>query len=148
MEKEEREKRRNNLIIFNLPESNKNQGQERVKEDADRCEYVFGGALGVEEYSFDKVIRLGKKQEGRNRPTLVRMTEEHSKWSVIARGKQLRQSEDDVIKSLIIVPDLTEKQREEETQLRQELKRRRENGEMCIIKRGRIVSQENYRRSY
>lgn len=148
VEKEEREMRRNSLIIFNLPESNKNQGRERVKEDANRCEYVFGGVLGVEEYTFDKVIRLGKKQEGKKRPTLVRMGEEYSKRSIISRTKQLSQAEDEVIKRLVIVPDLTEKQREEEAKLIQELKRRKENRERCSIKRGRIVSQENYRRSY
>lgn len=148
IEKEEREKRRNNLIIFNLPESNKSEGKERIKEDADRCEFIFGGVLQVEEYNFDKIIRLGKKQEGKTRPTLVRMEDEHSKWNLISRNKRLRSDEDEVIKSLVIVPDLTEKQREEEADLKRELKMRRDNGEQCVIKRGRIVSQQNPRGRY
>ena len=65
---------------------------------------------------------------------------------MISRTKQLSQAEDEVIKNLVIVLDLTEQQKAEEAQVRQELKRRRENGEKCIIKRGKIVNQDNNRR--
>ncbi|MPC51126.1 hypothetical protein E2C01_044966 [Portunus trituberculatus] len=51
-------------------ESDKQQVQDRVKDDSDWCEYVFGGALKVEEYNIEKFIRMGKKQEGKTRPTL------------------------------------------------------------------------------
>lgn len=147
-EKEDRERRRKNLIVFNMPESDKQLGKDREKEDVERCDLVFNNILQVEGCKIEKVFRLGKKQEGKIRPTLVKLEEEHSKWHIISKAKNLKQEEDEVIKRLIIALDMTPQQREEDFKLRQELRRKREEGESCYIKKGKIVSNMQMRNVY
>ena len=62
-EKEDRERRRKNLTVFNIPESAKEQGKDREKEDTKTCDQVFGDVLNVEKYKIEKVLRLGRKQD-------------------------------------------------------------------------------------
>lgn len=145
-EKEDRERRRKNVIIFNLPESNKEQGKDRELDDKQTCEQVFERTLNVGGCKIEKVFRLGKKQDAKVRPTMVKFEDEVSKWQIISKAKYLKEQKDETIKGLIISLDLTLQQREEDYKLRQELKRRREAGEQCIIKRGKIVTQQNIRR--
>lgn len=72
-ESADRERRRKNQIIFNIPESTNEQGIEREKEDVDMCYQVFGDVLKVKRSKIEKVRRLGRKQERKVRPTLVRL---------------------------------------------------------------------------
>lgn len=46
-EKVDRERRRKNLIVFNMPESTKQIGRDREK-DVERCDLVFSNILQIE----------------------------------------------------------------------------------------------------
>ncbi|KAK4319993.1 hypothetical protein Pmani_009115 [Petrolisthes manimaculis] len=152
-EKEEREKRKNNLILFNVPESNKEEGKDREKEDVEVCEDLFSRNLQVESFRIEKVIRLGKKTQGRHRPTMVKMEEEKTKWHIVAQGKKLRDSTNAVIQKIGIAPDLTREQREEQKRLRNLLDEKRLRGGRWGIRRGRVVDldkpnrEETYNRN-
>ncbi|KAK7075231.1 hypothetical protein SK128_013118 [Halocaridina rubra] len=73
-EKEDRERRSNNVIMFNVPESNKDDSKERVHEDTEICSEVLKESLKVEEVEIEKVYRLGRRQEGKIRPLTVKLT--------------------------------------------------------------------------
>ena len=40
-EKAEKERRKNNIIMFNVPESDKEEGKDREKDDQDTCERIL-----------------------------------------------------------------------------------------------------------
>lgn len=129
-EKEDRERRRRNVIVFNVPESTQEQGKDREEEDKGMCDQVFGDTLRVEGYRIEKVVRLGKREEGKTRPTLVKLEDEVSKWQIISKAKNLKNEQDEILKQVVISLDLTQQQRDQNYGLRQELKRRRERRKM------------------
>ena len=63
------------------------------------------------------------------------------KWAVIGRAKRLRNAGEE-FRRVLIVPDLTVREREEDKKLRDELRRRRDNGERRLfISKGEIVQR-------
>ena len=62
--------------------------------------------------------------------------------SVLANAKKLRDASSSIFKKVYVNPDLSQKQRQIQQDLRQEVARRREAGETGLfICRGRIVKQ-------
>ena len=107
----------------------------------DNCSDIFKNSLGIREFKIEKVIRLGKKEQGKTRPILVKMQNTKEKWNVISNSKKLRNEQSTSKKFIYIMPDLTDKERENDKKLVEELKTRRNNGETNIkISRGKIVT--------
>ncbi|KAK4297337.1 hypothetical protein Pmani_011648 [Petrolisthes manimaculis] len=139
-EKEDKEKRRNNLIMFNVPESDKEETRDRVKEDTEICEHIFVQKLEVENFKIEKVVRLGKKANGRIRPTLVRVEDEETKWRLISRGKMLKNDAEEKMKKIGMSPDLTKTEQQENKRLRNILEEKKRGGGRWKIQRGRIIN--------
>lgn len=79
----------------------------------------------------------------------MKLEDELSKWQIILKSqKPKKQERNEVFRGLIIGLELTLQQREEDYRLRQELRRRREEGERCVIKKGKIVSLTGLRNRY
>ena len=80
-ENEEKKKRENNLILFSVPESNKDNGKERQVEDEKFCDNIFKGELHYENYEIKNVMRLGKavQNQSRPRPILVKLANVYEK---------------------------------------------------------------------
>lgn len=110
---EEIQRREKNLVIYNIPESSQEQTEERVHEDVNKCKKLIQDDLQVGGVSFTKVIRIGKKEQGRNRPILLKMENKEDKWRALSKAKNLKHSQDPVTKKIGISPDLTRNQREE-----------------------------------
>ena len=152
-ESQEKEKKKNNLILFNVPESVEQRNESRIEDDKKWCKKVFsrreGLGLEIQDEDVIEVIRLGKRQELENskpRPLLVKMYSAGIKWHVIKNAKKLKNSSEEDVKKIFIVPDLTEKEREKDRELRKELERRRNNGEAgWYIKSGELLRNENFR---
>ena len=136
-EQKERESRAKNIILFNIPESDKQNPQERTQEDTNFVTRVFQ-TLEIEKCDIDKCIRLGKKVSGRSRLTRVTLKNQDSKGNILRKSRALESSED--FSEIYIRPDLTRLQRTEQRMLRDELRSRREKGEDNIfIRRGKII---------
>lgn len=153
-ENQEREKKKKNMIIFNVPESEAQESERRKSEDKEWCRKIFTGedglGLNIDEEKIIEVIRLGRKVEtgevGENerkpRPILVKMDEVGIKWGIIKKAKKLKESREETISKVIIVPDMTIKQREKEKELRNELEQKRRAGELdWYIKKGELVKK-------
>ena len=69
-EQKEREKRKLNVIVYNVPESNATTGLERKEEDLTRLNGLFKDYLQVSP-DITKVIRLGKKGD---KPRLLKVS--------------------------------------------------------------------------
>ena len=74
------------------------------------------------------------------RPLVVKMNDTHIKWNIIKKmGKKLKEVNNDVIRILRIVPDLTKQEREADKRLKEELKAKKDAGETdWMIKKGKL----------
>ena len=84
------EKRKKNLVIYNIWESRDNEIENRIKYDFDVCHEIFA-FLGVENIEIMKIDRIGPKKSGANdqlRPILVKLRYEEEKWQIKTPSKQ------------------------------------------------------------
>ena len=145
-ENEEKKKRENNLILFSVPESNKDNGKERQVEDEKICDNIFKGELHYENYEIKNVMRLGKavQNQSRPRPILVKLANVYEKGEIIKRAKNLKNATNNVYKKVMISLDLNKEEREAEKKLRNELKEKRDRGEVGWFIKNRKLVKKNF----
>lgn len=139
-EREEKEKKKNNIVVFNLAESIKETVTERKEEDKIRLDTVIQGSLKIEDYEIEDIYRVGRPDQNKPRPTIVKLKEGRAKWEIIKNAQRLREDPNQDNRKVGIAPDMTRKEREENRKLREELQRKRDGGGRWIIKRGKIVN--------
>ena len=135
-ESTERENRKKNAIIFNMPEEDGDQTDSR--KFIEMCQTSLAITLVVE-----KTYRLGKKgAENSMRPLVVRLPEERMHRLLLLKAKQLRQSQNQNETKVFIRPDLTKMQQIESKSLHAELKNKiQENPNILYtILNGRVES--------
>ena len=138
----DRELRKMNLILHNLPESEALVAKDRTEADVSSFSSICEEVLQVEGCEVESCCRLGKRVEGKNRLVKVTVKSVSMKRSVLQEARKLRQSEDAILKKVYITPDLSVKDREVQKKLQKELRERRDNGEEnLVIRRGQIVSR-------
>ena len=119
----EREKRALNVVFSG----------EVTKEKVDRFVEVQGGE------SPSKVLEVETKSK--KKLYIVTLKSERQKWALIGKAKQITQSTEG-LKDIYVNPDLTKSEREIQFNLREEVRRRRLQGESVKIKRGKIVASK------
>lgn len=146
-ERENKQKRVKNLVIYNVRESSaENSVKEQKEEDQAVCMDIFVNELKVEDVEIVEAVRLGKKEENvrederKPRPLLVKISEVEKKWEIIKNAKKLKDTRKENYRRVFISPDLTPKERAEDKELREQLKQKREQGERgWYIKNRRLV---------
>ena len=134
---EDRNRRKQNFLIYNLPEPT---GSSRAGVDTKTVESIVQKNLSISGAKINKVTRLGKQRKESSRPLLVSMSDEASKWLCLKHAPKLRN--DTKFRNVYLSPDLTLKEREASKKLYLELKGRRERGEKdLVIKHGKIVKR-------
>lgn len=147
-EREDKQRRINNLVIYQVDESDREQGQDRELDDKQKCKEIFETGVGVPGVEVEKLIRLGKKpsriEDGNRtpnpRPLLVILKSTTEKFEILKKARNLKDARSEILRKVVIAPDMTKKERERNRELRQQLKDKRDNGETgWYIKRGQLV---------
>ena len=134
----EREARKYNVIIHNIPESKKEDSKDRISEDMESVDSMLEDGLDVSDVTVTSAVRLGKREEGKTRLLKVGVDSVKSKRNLLQNARKLRRTE--AWKKVFITPDHTPKERQVNRELREELKRRSEEGEeRLVIRKGKIV---------
>ena len=159
-EKTDIERRKMNLVVFNLPEQKSTTDTvwdvpELVKKDTEDIIKIIKDDLGIEieeneitdarrlgRKQIDKTQKVDNKEEKPGRPLKIVFSDIRKKREVLEAAKKLRISENPIAKKLFLNPDLTEKQRENDRILRNLMWERRGNGENVIIKKGEIIQAD------
>jgi hypothetical protein len=129
------ERRKCNLVIHGMPETDAEQDVGCVVEMMDEVLHMDFTR------NVDKVERIGRLVEGRVRPLRVMLKRLEGKKEILARAKLLKEVEK--FKKMFISPDLTRKQQEKDKELRSQLKLIRETGVMgARIKNGKVIKNE------
>lgn len=137
----DREKRKCNLIIYNLQESNASTPSDRTSDDKKSFAHLLASEFNIDNIEFLKCIRLGKPVEDKSRPLLISLADTTIKSNILRKASKLRKSTQ--YSGVFITPDMTKKEREAAKELRKELKRRKSQGEdNLIIRRGKIVERK------
>ena len=133
----DKEKRKNNVVVFNLPESTCQTNSDRMKEDVNSFIQMVREDLHLS-VSVSKCFRVGKRVDTRPRLLIVSLESEWDKWDVLRQAPLLKYANRSP--RVFINPDLSVHERVEAKRLREELAKRKASGETNIkIQRGRIV---------
>ena len=120
LEEKEKEKRKLNLIVHQIPESNLAESCDRKKEDMDNLAVLFNKYVGVKS-SVTNAIRIGKKTD---RPRLIKviLSSKEEKINILCSRRNLRNKVYPThINKVFITPDLTPLQQRRNKQLCTEL---------------------------
>ena len=141
-EVEDREKRRNNVIVFSVEEREQGSLEERREHDIDVVNEVLD-SLGFGDVVLNNVHRLGRTSSGKFRPLKVPLVNYSVKASVLQKSRLLKQN--DKFKNVYITNDRTKLQQSEWSELRAERDRRKQDGEDVVIYNGKVCSRTSLR---
>lgn len=142
-ELKDRDNRRNNIVVYNMQEPNETMRSKRQSKDNDQVKDMLcnGLCVDIQEGEIEQTTRLGIRGKGpdaKPRVLLVHFNDPSLRDEVIQACSKLRKTEK--WRSVYIAPDLSKDQRQERWNLREELKRRKEEGEEnLIIRNGKII---------
>ena len=117
----ERERRKNNIIVFNIEESSKDNSEERKQDDkAAVHDILFELNIATE---LSNPVRLGPKRDGSSYPRPMRITDEDEtmKWNVLKEAKNLRNAREEALKKVYTKKNMTPLEREKDAELRKQL---------------------------
>lgn len=132
-ENREIERRKGNIIMFGVPETD-------AEQDIDTVDNIFANGLHLDATRHvSKMMRLGRHLSAdRPRPLRIELKTLESKKEILIRAKSLKETA--AYKRMFIAPDLTKKQQAEDKELRRQLKEFRDKGESGVkIKSGKVV---------
>lgn len=139
----DKEKRKCNIVVHNLPEQSGPTGDDRSQADSALFVSMVREVFRINA-RVTRSFRAGRIVSTRQRLLIVTLDSEQTKHDLLKVAPQLRSS----LKwgDIYLSPDLTWKERQENRALREELKRRREAGESeLIIHRKKIVPRKGPR---
>ena len=136
----DKEKRKLNVVVHNLPESSGESFKEKSEKDAEQFTEMIREVLKLN-VRVTKAFRVGKGSEDKPRLLVITLENAETKMDVLKMASGLRHH--DQWSNIYVTPDLTWQEREEGRKLRQELARRKGEGKPNLaIRRGKIVALE------
>ena len=117
-EQRDKEARRNNIILYKVPESNADRNIDRNKDDVAFCLNLFNNCMqvGIVEEDFVNVFRLGKRPEpgvsSGARPLMVQLASYNQKNIIMESVFKLKNSEQR-FKAIVVAHDMTKLEREQ-----------------------------------
>ena len=138
-----REKRKLNLCIHNFPESS------NAEIDKNELINLLATQMNLSDVTLGRELlslrRLGAPRET-PRSIIVTFKESPMRREILQNAYKLKNYLTPLGRKVIILPDMTPKQQEENKKVNTELRRRREEGENVSIKHGKIVNNVGNRR--
>jgi hypothetical protein len=139
-EQDDRESKKNNIMLFNLPESKKLEVENKKADDEAKLNEIIN-ILSIKP-KVNAFFRLGKPDNSKVRPLLVKLETEEQKQSFLSNAKKLGLLDPtDLRKKVVIKKDCTKLELETEKVLVNEMKERRNCGEDVVIRNGKIVAR-------
>lgn len=134
----DRERRKCNIVVHNLPESDSASRKEAEAHDCRLLESIFKNIMFLN-VRIVSSFRIGQRNGYRPRLLIAALESEATKWDVVRNARELQRSQE--WGQVYINPDQTKAEREKAKKLREELARRRQAGEKdIVIRKGKIVS--------
>ena len=114
-----------NLVLFGVPENESEDGNVAQEADINKIDSIFRCITKEEKKPFLLKYRMGKKQNGKARPILVRLECMYDKDHILSHAKVLNNHPQ--WSSIYVKPDLTKSQREFEKKFEMDKKLEAQN---------------------
>ena len=141
---QDRERIKENLIVFGLPECEKEDRSERNVEETEKSEALCKDNLGLK-------TKVKTVAENQTRPIIVQSQDCRNK--ILKAAIKLKDTEDDIAKKIFINKNMSPLERTEDQKLRQERdtkrKQSQQSGDVAarwVIRRGKVVNLKKNRR--
>ncbi len=123
-EQSERNKRTNNVVVFNLAESEGGTAQDKMNRDIEAFSQLtkHGCKMEIKKNEIVKCFRLGKPEQNKTRPLLIKLKDDEKKKKLFLSLKTLREHKGRY-ENVSIGHDLTKTQREEQKELIEKAKK-------------------------
>ena len=134
----ERDEKKTNIILFNVPEPSTKEAKAEKEEDLTSINKIIKETSPDEDdftpLETSSITRLGGRREGSARPRPIRVTLDstEAKWTVVRRAKNLKKV--DAFKDITIQSDKTKKELNNDRKLKADCnQKRKETGKDYII---------------
>ena len=128
-----------NLVAYNVPENQEGDANARNKHDTTTFISIVKNCLDID-VTVTKSFRAGRVMTERPRPLVLTLDSVDCKTEILENAYKL--SHFNEWKKVYLAPDRTPKEREENKKLREELQRRKQDGEEdIVIRKGKIVKK-------
>ena len=144
-EKEEKETRKMNVIVNNVPESEGETAKERKGKDKQRCLEQFEKIVEISETDIESIVRLGATTGDRPRPIKIKMKCETMRNELIRNARQINEGVEAKAR-IYINKDETREERLRGKELREERRQRLSQGETDLIidyREGRVIKKSD-----
>ena len=141
-EKEKRisAQKRNNICIFNLPESSEGDPEKAFKDDISRLKDIFKDKIVLDKNEIEKIYRKGQEiNPDKPRPIIMKFSTYEKKQEILELRDLEIKTESNEILRISIEPDRTIKEQKEHKKLVLQLKKRRDEGEENIFIRNEKI---------
>ena len=148
-EEEDRNRRKKNVIVFNLPESNKESISDQVIDDCEKLLLLLDGKVQLTENKIVQIFRIGNKDMQKKRPMVVKCNSENTKWEILRASKNLKYLDQNHESFPIQISlDRTLRERQERKELYKELNNRLSSGEKDIMIKGNRIIKKTEAQSF
>ena len=145
-EAEIRNFKRNNIMLFRLPESTNASPEKAYEEDFINTMNVIDPDKKLQNTDVLKLYRVGGKDSPRPRPVIIRFQSLEKRNEILKMNRLFHNSAGQEKVQVYIAPDRTKQEREDHKKLVDELKKRKSDGEEDItIQNGKIVHIQSLR---
>jgi hypothetical protein len=129
-ELEDRERRKSNLVVFNIPELGTGTVDDRRQHDVEELKTILR-ELNVETV-LTNPVRLGPKKEDMKYPRPLRITVEKEtvKWHILKEAKNLKNAGEEKVRTVFFKRDMTLLERQADMDLLKALREKREEEEL------------------
>ena len=122
-----------------MPETATDDRKHELLEDYRRLNKVYGERTDLSKEDITHMTRLGIKANGKTRPIKITLRTQEKRKDLLTKNQNLKLLENDESTNIYVSTDRTKKQREEDKELREELKRQKITNPNLVIRNGKIV---------
>ena len=138
-EQHEREKRKLNIIIHNVPESTKDDPAARKNDDIAVVTDLFQKHMKIKS-TINKAVRIGKKDSSKSRLLKLTVSNIDEKSAILRNNYKFKDSTNDPLThKIFLTPDLTPFEQKKNKELRTKLADMNKDGNFYKIRNGLIV---------
>lgn len=129
----ERERRKKQVVVFHLPESDKDEVDDRKADDQAAVEALCEKVFQCPAPEMEQVFRFGRKTIERPRPLMIRLKTEEDMENILEKWKKIPLGARRKKTPCVIVKDMTPEERTHLQALRQEQKKKQEELEKAGV---------------
>ena len=101
------DKKKDNLMIYGMPESNIEEKKEEMIEDFRKLKKAYEEKVELKEDDLKHITRIGTKGNGKIRPIQITLSSQNKRKELLTNNMNLKLLENNISTNLYVSPDRT-----------------------------------------